>query len=242
MTPKRPLCIIKAGGTFPETARLAGDFEQWITTGLGPHIPAPNVVDARHADALPTPGHCAGILITGSHAMVTEDRPWITRLSDWLGDRVADGTPILGICFGHQLLAQAVGGRVDYHPGGLEIGTVEVGLTPAAAGDPLFAGLPPRFAAHTVHAQSVRQPPSCAVLLARNDFEAVHAFRIGERAWGVQFHPEFDTQRMTHYVDRLAPDLRAAGRDPDTLRQSIAPTPDSAALLPRFARLAYAAD
>jgi GMP synthase (glutamine-hydrolysing) len=100
---------------------------------------------------------------------------------------------------------------VDYHPGGREIGTVDIDLLPAAVDDPLFASLPPGFSAHVVHAQTVMEPPPGAVRLAENAFEPTHAFRVGRRAWGVQFHPEFDLVRMTGYVDRLAADL-VAGR------------------------------
>ncbi len=235
-----PLCLVKAGGTYPEEVGRFGDFEDWVIAGLDLPRGAVRVLDAGSDDSLPEPGECAGVVVTGSHAMVTDRLPWMERLAEWLRRLVADGVPFLGICFGHQLLAQSLGGRVDFHPRGREIGTVPIELTPAAADDPLFSALPPRFPAHAVHAQSVRELPPGAVLLAGNDFEATHAFRVGARAWGIQFHPEFNPERMGMYIDHLAHDARCAGCDIEAIRAGVAATPASAGLLHRFASLARA--
>ncbi len=225
------LCILKAGETFPETAARLGDFEDWLIAGLGLPGHDIQILDPRREPALPELPACAGAIMTGSHAMVTDDTPWMRRTADWLARLVEAERPFLGICFGHQMLARAFGGRVDYHPGGREIGTVEIERAPAAADDPLFQCLPARFRAHAAHAQSVRELPAGAVHLAGNDFEPHHAFRLGPAAWGVQFHPEFGRAHMAAYIDRLAP----AGTRPN-----LADTPEAAALLARFADLAYA--
>lgn len=238
--PEAVLTIVKAGSTYPEAAARLGDFEDWLVPGLaGAGCPV-RVVDARTEVPLPEPEACAGVVVTGAHAMITDRLPWMQRLSAWTERVVAAGVPFLGICFGHQLLAQALGGRVDYHPKGREIGTVPIELSPHAAADALFAGLPPRFAAQAVHAQSVRVLPPGTTHLAGNAFEANHAFRVGKAAWGVQFHPEFDPTRLAVYLERLTPDLLRAGQDPQAIRAGLAPTPESAALLPRFAALVEA--
>lgn len=234
----RPLCLIKAGGTYPEAVPEMQDFEDWVMAGLGlPHDQV-SVIDARLADRLPEPEECVGVVMTGSHAMVSERLPWMERLAEWMRRLVEAEVPFLGICFGHQLLAQALGGRVDFHPRGREIGTVPIELTPAAASDALFSGMPSHFAAHAVHAQSVRELPPGAVLLAGNDFEPTHAFRVGARAWGIQFHPEFNPSRMFMYIDHLALDARCANCDIEAIRAGVAETPESARLLPIFANLA----
>jgi GMP synthase (glutamine-hydrolysing) len=100
--------------------------------------------------------------------------------------------------------------------------------------------MPKRFSAHAVHAQSVRSLPPGATLLAGNAFEATHAFRVGGCAWGVQFHPEFNLARMSVYLDRFASTLQATGQDAASIRAGLIETPESASLLPRFARLARA--
>ncbi|MFT3718967.1 glutamine amidotransferase [Pseudorhodoferax sp.] len=226
--------ILKAGSTFRALVPHIGDFEDWIRAGLDAPELAVRVADARR-DPLPPAETLAGVVITGSHAMVTDREPWSEAAAAWLRGAVQAGLPVLGICYGHQLLAHCLGGEVGYHPGGIEIGTVPVQLRPAAADDPLLGGLPPRFEAHVVHRQSVLALPEGAVLLAGNAFEPVQAFRAGSAAWGVQFHPEFSAQAMRGYVDGLRQDLLDDGRDPDAIHRQVADTPAAASVLRRFA-------
>lgn len=232
----KPLVIIKVGDTFPALADTIGDFEHWIARGLCETELPLQVIDPRHGAPLPVPADIAGAVVTGSHAMVSDRAPWSERLAVWLRDAVAQEVPLLGICYGHQLLAHALGGEVDYHPQGIEIGSVRVTRTKAATADPLFARLPEEFAAHVIHRQSVRQLPPDAVLLAGNGFEPHHAFRIGETTWGVQFHPEFDHHAMGGYIDHLADDLARVGTDVPALKAQLAYTRCAADVLKEFGR------
>lgn len=240
--PPRPLAIIKTGQTFDAVREARGDFEHWIVAGLGAVRLPVVVLDPRRGDTLPPPEHIAGAIVTGSGAMVTDRAAWSEATGRWLARLAAQDTPVLGICFGHQLLADALGGEAADHPGGMEIGTVEIELTPEAAYDPLLSGLPARFEAQAVHSQRALRLPAGAVRLAGNAFEPNQAFRLGRCAWGVQFHPEFDAPVMRDYLDRMAGHLRGQGRDPDALRARIADTPAAARLLERFARIAEAHD
>jgi GMP synthase (glutamine-hydrolysing) len=234
------MIILKAGGTFPDLARSHGDFEHWILRGLRRPAEAVRVLDAREAPELPHAERCQGLIITGSHAMVTDLAPWGVRIADWLPSLVEADVPILGICYGHQLLAQALGGRVDYHPKGAEIGTVTLTLTAEAGSDPLFRALPSEFAAHSTHSQTVTSLPLGAVRLAGNAFEPNHAFRVGRRAWGVQFHPEFDRAIMACYIEQQLSRLQAQGQDRAALLASIRDTPIGIQLLRAFADLVFA--
>jgi GMP synthase (glutamine-hydrolysing) len=121
-------------------------------------------------------------------------------------------------------------------PGAKGSGTVAVRKTPAAIADPLFAELPEVFHAQAVHRQSAVRLPPGAECLARNDFEPHHAFRVGEAAWGVQFHPEFDAFAMRGYIRHLADALRSDGADPEALARTVIDTPAAAAILARFGR------
>lgn len=244
----RPILIVKTGDTLDTLRPNIGDFEHWIETGLtagagtgsgdkadpaNTHQPPPiQVLDARHANPLPGPETLAGVVITGSHAMVSDREAWSEALVPWLARLVAQGTPVLGICYGHQLLAHALGGEVGYHPGGLELGTVPITLTPEAQAAPLFAHLPSQWNAHVVHAQSVRVLPPGAVRLAGNAHEPHQAYRIGANAWGVQFHPEFSLAAMQGYVQHLAATLPAGHTLP-----MVQETPQACSLLGRFAQL-----
>ncbi|QNK66464.1 glutamine amidotransferase [Variovorax sp. PAMC26660] len=235
-----PLVIVKLGDTFAALRAERGDFENWIADGLDSQTLPILVVDPRRGDALPAPDAVSGAVITGSHAMVSHREPWSETTAAWLAQLVAHGTPVLGICYGHQLLAHALGGEAANHPQGAEVGTVTVTLNEAAATDPLLRGLPAQFPANVVHWQSALRLPEGAVQLAGSDHEPVQAFRIGERAWGVQFHPEFDADAMRGYIDMLATDLKAEGADPVALRERVVATDSAAQLLGRFARIAEA--
>ena len=235
-----PLLIVKVGGTFEALRTQRGDFEHWIADGLGTEALPLLVIDPRRGDTLPDPAEVSGVVVTGSHAMVSHREPWSETTAAWLARLVARGTPVLGICYGHQLLAHALGGEAGDHPLGAEVGTVTVTLDAAAATDPLLQGLPARFSANAVHWQSALRLPDGAVRLAASAHEPVHAFRVGGNAWGLQFHPEFDADAMRGYIDMLADGLRKEGADPAALRERVAPTDAAAGLLGRFARIVEA--
>ncbi len=236
-----PLLIVKTGQTLGDCAALCGDFEDWFARGMGLDPSEVRVIHAHLGESLPDPQAIGGMVITGSHAMVTDRAPWSEALADWLAEAVPMGVPVLGVCYGHQLLAHALGGEVDYHPAGPEVGTVPVRLTPDAHRDPLLGKLPEAFYAHATHAQSVVRLPDNAVRLAGNDYEPHHAFRVGERAWGVQFHPEFDTRIMHTYVQVRAAKCENPERDWAAIRATVRDTPESAALLRHFAELVRSA-
>ena len=231
----KTLYILKTGTTFATTARVHGDFGDWMVKGMG-NPPCPiDILDVEHGNALPPLTDCAGLAITGSHAMVTDNLPWSLRLEDWLRQALAATIPVLGVCYGHQLLARAAGGQVGYHPAGKEIGTVAIELLPAAAHDRLCQSLPAAFPAHATHAQSVLQLPPGAIPLATSHHEAHHAYRLGDLAWGVQFHPEFDVAIMTDYIKAQRQELEAAGVSLASVLASVAATPVAASILKRFA-------
>lgn len=233
----KKIFIIKAGSTFPETAAKYGDFEDLTKRGLGSAGVEILTVEAFQGEELPSPGDCHAAVITGAHCMVTDNLPWSLAIEAWLPDLVQEQIPLLGICYGHQLLGRAMGGQVNFHPQGKEVGTVEIRKTAACSTDPLFDKLPNQFLAHATHAQSVLTLPPKAVLLAENDFEPHHAFRIGRCAWGVQFHPEYNSSVMREYVLRQEDSLTKAGQDVARLLHEVNETPAANALLSHFASL-----
>jgi len=230
-----PLLILQTGHPITSMHRY-GSFSHWIRVASGLGRDEAIVVDVEHGEALPSREGFAGVLVTGSAAMVTERLDWSERSADWLREAAQAGLPVLGICYGHQLLAHAFGGEVDYNPKGREIGTVNIELTAAASGDPLFAGLPMQFPVQATHMQSVLKPSADAVVLASNDHDACHALRWGDSTWGVQFHPEFGTAHMRGYINARADDLARAGRHADSLHAAVKATPLARRVLRRFVR------
>jgi GMP synthase (glutamine-hydrolysing) len=136
-----------------------------------------------------------GIIISGSQSSVyDEDRPWIRQLSRWTEGALADDLPILGVCWGHQLLAQVLGGTVK--GGSYELGYVQV---EQEVSDPIWDGIPNPFTVFATHSDHVVELPSNATLLASNE-TGVQAFRVGS-AYAVQFHPEYDRRTALAMID-----------------------------------------
>jgi|TARA_Y100000031_G_scaffold153754_1_gene199706 GMP synthase (glutamine-hydrolysing) len=187
---------------------------------------------------LPPLHRVCGIVISGSAAFVTVEEAWNFVAAEYILQAHSRKIPILGVCYGHQLLAWTFKGRVDFHPSGREIGTTEIRLTAPGQNDRLLGNLPNPFLVQVSHLQSVSTLPDKAELLAENDFESIHAFRLGACTWGVQFHPEFDAQIMQAYLLERKEILQAEGLEPDALLRSVAPSPESGGLLKRFARIA----
>jgi GMP synthase (glutamine-hydrolysing) len=238
MTSGKSVLIIKAGSTLPAIAARRGDFEDWIITGMALEPEEVSIVDVTAGASLPAQDACSAVVVTGSHGMVTDRTEWSERAAEWLAMAQNDAVPVLGICYGHQLLARALGGEVADNPRGLEYGTVETALERAAVDDSLLRGLPIRLSVQTGHAQSVIRLPKGAVLLARSAKDPCHAFRYGDAAWGVQFHPEFDADIMREYLGHSRDTLVAAGLDVDALLNNVQSTDISAAILQRFRRIA----
>lgn len=233
----RKLLIIKTGTTFASIRQQFGDFDDYIINQMG--IPASDVltVPVYISRDLPALADVSAIVITGSHAMVTERKEWSLFLADWLRHIRPACIPVLGICYGHQLIADAWGGNVDYHPDGEEMGTVEVELTEAGKQDILLGCLPERFLGHVAHAQTVKVLPPAARLLARNAFEQHHAFVIEENVWGVQFHPEFSAAVTQAYIEKQSDEPQEHGRNPAALIRSVSDHFYGQQLLRRFLSL-----
>ncbi|WP_319582313.1 glutamine amidotransferase [uncultured Pseudodesulfovibrio sp.] len=227
--------IVKVGGTFADYAAERGDFEDWTVRGMSLAESEWETVNPQNGANLPDPAGFAGAVITGSHDMVTDGTPWITDTAAWVRRAVDAGLPLLGICFGHQLMADALGGKADYHPDGVEIGTANITRTRASEEDPLFRDLPEVFPGHVTHSQTALKLPQGATLLATGSHDPHQSFRVGESAWGVQFHPEFDAPAIHEYISRREADLAASGRDVAAIRATVRDTPQSASLLKLFA-------
>jgi GMP synthase (glutamine-hydrolysing) len=154
------------------------------------HCPSGELPDDYRYDAF---------VITGSWASVYWEREWIGQLKTWVGGAVEAGLPGLGVCYGHQLLADVMGGRVEAMDG-YEIGyrTVE-----QDGRNRLLDGVPDDFTVFTTHSDRVVDAPPGATVFAKNDY-GIHGFRK-DRVFAVQFHPEYDME--------MARDVTAGKRD-----------------------------
>jgi GMP synthase (glutamine-hydrolysing) len=134
------------------------------------------------------------------------------RAEELLRQIAAARVPMLGICFGHQMIAQALGGEVRRNPFGREIGTVRLTRT---ADDPVFAGLPRVLDVHETHVDAVVRLPPGGQVLATTSLDPAAVFRVGGLIRGVQFHPELDADIMRGYVAGRMQIIRDEGGDPE---------------------------
>ncbi|MDX1553326.1 MAG: gamma-glutamyl-gamma-aminobutyrate hydrolase family protein, partial [Marinobacter sp.] len=146
--------ILKTGTTYPALRETFGDFDSWFAARLAPELDV-NVVDVTVDDLPGRPEDWDGVVITGSPAMVSDREPWSEHTGSWLADAVSAEIPLLGVCYGHQLLAHALGGEAGFHPRGRETGTHPIELLDNALDDPLFKGLPRQFPAQLTPAEFV---------------------------------------------------------------------------------------
>lgn len=232
-----PILILKTGTAVDCVRAVLGDFEDWFRNALGEHYPV-RVLDCT-AEEMPLAEEAySAIIVTGSAAMVSHREAWSEKTGSWLKSAVETGVPTLAVCYGHQLLAQAMGGTVGPNPNGRQIGTRQVRLTRNAGDDLLFADFPAQFSAQASHVESVLELPATAVRLAEIDVDPNYAYRISDTAWGIQFHPEFSADATRRYITARSEALTNEGLNPRQLHAGVEDTPLAHSLIKRFAELA----
>ena len=187
------ILIVKSGTTNPPVVEKHGDYDFWFQRSLAHHAIQWSVVSVYDDEALPSADDFDGIILTGSPASVWENEPWMRRTIEWLQECIQmSTTPILGVCFGHQLLGQALGGTVVPNPKGAEYGTIEVELSPEGTADRLFDGLTSPLRVQSIHRDIVVDLPMRTGLtpLGRTENTHCQAFAFGAHVRAVQFHPE----------------------------------------------------
>lgn len=228
---RSPVLILVTGEPVAQAMPEHGTFADMIVRrarGAWPHgfiLGDPRATDA----VLPDPSELSGVVVTGSPASVTERSAWILEAEAYLRSVVRTRRPILGICFGHQLLATALGGEVAKNPQGREIGSVDVDVTHPHR----WLGFS-RGRANATHVDSVVRLPRGARSLARTEREPHAAIEFAEDVLGVQFHPEIDAPVMRHYIDARRDRIAQEGQDPEALRATVDDGADGGDVLVRF--------
>lgn len=185
-------------------------FDTWMTQA-GAEI---TVCRPWAGDEVPPLTSFDGWLVLGGEVGAYDDEVagWLPTVKDRIAHAATQGTPMLGICLGHQLVAVATGGRVTKNPAGQRAGLYDVGWTPAAVDDPLVGGVATPRRAVQWNGDVVVELPEHAVLLASSESGEVQAARFAPSVWGVQWHPE---------VDRAVVESWSAGQREDYLDRGI---------------------
>jgi len=187
-------------GLAPDALRDLGDYPDMfarLLQGNGFTFETFRVVEGVFPEGVHS---CDGWLITGSRHGVYEDHPWIPPLEDFIRAAFAARVPVVGICFGHQIVAQAMGGKVEKYAKGWAVGATDYD----------FGGRPMRMNAW--HQDQVTVAPANAKVIATNEFCTNAALLYDDRALTVQAHPEFRSE----FVDGLMK-TRGKGLVPDAL-------------------------
>lgn len=175
-------------------------------------------------DTLPRLMSYDAVLVLGGEMGANDDdtHEWLGPLKQGIREAVAAGTPLLGICLGHQLVAAALGGRVTRNPAGQTVGLQPVGWTAAASGDEWVGGLSGAERAIHWNGDIVVEMPSGAEVLALTPGGEVQVARFGPRAWGIQAHPEADVEVVRRWAEADRDDHLSLGVDQDGVLADIA--------------------
>ncbi|MGW5263769.1 type 1 glutamine amidotransferase [Microbispora sp. NPDC004025] len=192
---------------MPETPRVLavqngpnggpGRFGEWLAAaGV-----AVDVVTAFDGSALPPRLEHDGLLVLGGGYLPDDDdrAPWLPATRALVEQALAGPVPFFGICLGGQMLASIGGGTVQGDAGAPEHGSTSITMRAEAADDPVFGGLPAVVPAIENHIDAITVLPPGAVWLAETERCPYQAFRLGDRAWGVQFHPEVRPGRIRQW-------------------------------------------
>jgi GMP synthase-like glutamine amidotransferase len=206
----------------PPVIACLHNLQDAFTGHAGPAIRAAGVELTEHrlrdGEPLPDLDAIDGVLSLGGEQSVRniDNDPMLTAEAAFLREAVEREIPVLGVCLGGQLLAHALGGRIVRLPRSI-IEWFPIETLPAAAGDPVLGALPEGAMALHWNEDGIEAPPGAVELLARRH-GTVEAFRYGETAWGVQFHPEAHDEGLDSWYMAGYGELTAAGTTEERAR------------------------
>lgn len=194
--------ILQTDHVRPQLVTRHGDYEDMFATLLLSQAPGLDLVIYDVQEVLPETIDCDAYLITGSKDSVYDDQPWITALADFVKDSLAAGKKVIGVCFGHQLMAHFFGGRVAAAEEGWAVG---VHTSNVCQRYPWMADLPTeQLSLLSSHKDQVVELPDNAQVYLVSDFCPMAGFVQGSQVLTVQGHPEFSAEYASDLMDLRA--------------------------------------
>jgi GMP synthase-like glutamine amidotransferase len=180
-----------------------------------------DVVQPWNGEALPDRVDADALLVMGGPQQAYDDAsaPWLRQTKELLRRAAVDGLPVLGICLGGQLLAEAMGGLVQPGADGPELGARFISKRDAASDDPVFSDIPLSPVVVQWHWDAITELPPGALLLAASPRYQHQAFRVGAKAYGLQFHIETPPDMVRRWAADDADGVLEAGLDPDLVAE-----------------------
>lgn len=185
--------ILMTGHAVPEVQAKIGDYDIMFERLLAGHGFDFVSYDCEGGVIPDDPQECDGWLITGSKHGVYEDHPWIPPLEAFIREVYAAKVPLVGICFGHQIIAQALGGKVVKYDGGWSVGATDYTIEGQTLG------------LNAWHQDQVVEPPEGAQVVGSSDFCAYAAFVYGDTVYTIQPHPEFNAEMIDFLLKYRGP-------------------------------------
>jgi len=196
---KKKIAILSAGPGLPEIVKKFGHSSEWISHILSSYNLSFDIREV-YENNFGTYENIDGWIITGSKHSVYDNIDWIKSIQKFLFKLIKMKKPILGICFGHQLLAKVLGGNVMKNPLGWELGSYKVKLTKNGMNSFIFQDVDDNEIFYESHQDTVSELPPKSISLATT-LKSNQAFQYGENVFGVQFHPEFSWEVTRKLMD-----------------------------------------
>jgi GMP synthase (glutamine-hydrolysing) len=239
------ICLHVTGEPGERVRARHGTFVDWFMRLFADHEVRVEPFDATTGQLPDNHRSYDAVVITGSPASLTEPATWMEAAVEWIRDAHGTGQPVLGVCFGHQLIAAAFGASVIRNPAGWQLGTLAVEVWGSGQTDPLFHGLPGRFEVNFVHQDTADadtlSPQNGVRVLASSPKARVAAIAAGPNIRGVQFHPEVTGAINRANLEARRDDLSreharsgAAGDDPEQILAGLRDAPQGEQVFHNF--------
>ncbi|MEK9130237.1 MAG: gamma-glutamyl-gamma-aminobutyrate hydrolase family protein [Patescibacteria group bacterium] len=218
---------------------ITANDSKWFEKGLGwdntenrERLQTVNAISEIHN--YPEMGEISGIIIGGSPHMVGEDEEWMKTLQEYIRIAANKNIPLLGVCFGHQMIAKAFGGKVEKTPQ-REFGTVQIDLTDEGAKDELFRDLPTRLDVLMSHSDSVSEIDTETIKsLALNKHNINQVIKVGDNVRGIQFHPELTKEILEAVAIIRAEVIKNEGLNIEQIVRNLKNAPEAQRVLKNF--------